>query len=256
MAEDFGVQGRGRFYEEAGAIRDVIQNHLLQVLAILAMEPPSGIDPVRDGKAKVLESVRPLAPADVVRGQFRGYQDEEGVAAGSEVETFAAVRLEIENWRWAGVPFLVRAGKELPVNALEVRAELWRPPVYDRHDPGKQNSVRFRLGPEVSISFGARVKTPGEAHVGEDIELFAARGRRADEMQPYERLLGDALDGDQSLFARQDTVEAQWRIVDPILGNVTPVYEYDPGTWGPGEAAELAGDVGGWHDPEQVEGTE
>jgi glucose-6-phosphate 1-dehydrogenase len=250
MAEDFGVQGRGRFYEEAGAIRDVIQNHLLQVVAILAMEPPTGVDAVRDGKAKILEATRSLAPRDVVRGQFRGYRDEEGVAPDSQVETFAAVRLHIDSWRWAGVPFLIRAGKKLPLTALEVRAELWRPPVYDRRDPGRQNYVRFRLGPDVSISIGARVKVPGETYAGEPIELFASRAHTGDELAPYERLLGEAMEGDQSLFARQDGVEAQWRIVDPVLGNVTPLHEYEPGTWGPTEAERLAKGVGGWHNPE------
>lgn len=249
MAEDFGVQGRGKFYEEAGAIRDVIQNHLLQVLAIIAMEPPSGVDAVRDGKAKVLEAMRTLRPADVVRGQFRGYRDEAGVAPESTVETFAAVRAHVDNWRWQGVPFLIRAGKELPVTALEVLAELWRPPVHDRHDQGKQNYVRFRLSPDVSISFGARVKRPGEKPVGEDIELFASRSPSGDELAPYERLLGDAMEGDQSLFAREDSVEAAWRAVDPILGDAVPVREYEPGTWGPAEASKIVKGVGKWHDP-------
>ena len=250
MAEAFGVSGRGRFYEEAGAIRDVVQNHLLQVIGFLAMEAPatSYHDSIRDEQAKVFRQVRPLAEADLVRGQFRGYRDEPGVAAESQVETFAAVRLEIDSWRWDGVPFFIRTGKQLPTTATEVMVELKRPPL-TKLAPGKGNYFRLRLGPDVGIALGARVKTPGEAMRGESSELSLVHHASGDEMEPYERLLGDAMVGDASLFAREDAVEAAWAIVDPILGDATPVHDYDPGTWGPAEANRLTADVGGWADP-------
>jgi glucose-6-phosphate 1-dehydrogenase len=252
MAEDFGVKGRGRFYEEAGAIRDVIQNHLLQVLACLAMDPPNGNEPdaIRDEKARLLKSVRPIAPDDVVRGQFRGYRQEEGVAPDSQVETYAAVKLFIDSWRWADVPFYIRSGKCLPVTATEVVIAFNRPPrdTFGENVSGLSNHVRFRLSPDVVIAFGLRVKVPGERMTGEDVELIATH-RSAGEMQPYERLLSDALRGDQILFATEDTVEAQWRIVDPILGNATPCHEYEPNTWGPAEADRLPADHDGWLDP-------
>jgi glucose-6-phosphate 1-dehydrogenase len=250
MAETFGVAGRGRFYEEAGAIRDVIQNHLLQVLAILAMEPPVSTDSeaVRDEKAKVLRAVRPLDPKDVVRGQYRGYRREAGVAPDSQVETFAAVRLEVNSWRWQGVPFFIRAGKCLPVTCTEVLVELRRPPAIYQPPP-PPNYYRFRLTPDLAIAVGARAKVPGEAMVGEPIEMVVSHYPGGDEMTEYERLLGDAMRGDAALFAREDAVEAEWRIVDPILGNVTPVYEYEPGKWGPGEADKMIADFGGWHSP-------
>lgn len=252
MAENFGVQGRGGFYEEAGAIRDVVQNHLLQVLACLAMDPPTGEakDAIRDEKARVLKAVRPLTPQDVVRGQFKDYKREKGVACDSQVETYAAVRLYIDTWRWAGVPFYIRAGKCMPVTSTEVVVRFHRPPrkTFSQDEPGKPNRLRLRLSPEVLIALGMRVKTPGEHMEGEDVEMIAMH-QSPDEMSPYERLLGDALHGDSSLFAREDAIEAQWRIVQNILGNVTPVYEYEQNTWGPEEAASMFGDPGGWHDP-------
>jgi glucose-6-phosphate 1-dehydrogenase len=252
MAEDFGVQGRGRFYEEAGAIRDVIQNHLFQVLACLAMDPPTGEqhDAVRDEKARILKAVRPLAPGDIVRGQFKGYRQEEGVAPDSQVETFAAIRLFIDTWRWAGVPFFIRAGKCLPVTATEVVVNFKRPPreTFEEQALGLPNRLRFRLNPEVIIALGMRVKIPGERMNGEDVELIAMH-QSADEMSPYERLLGDAMRGDASLFAGEDSIEAQWRIVDAVLGDATPVHEYEPNTWGPVAAASMIDEPGGWLNP-------
>lgn len=252
MAENFGVQGRGRLYEEVGAIRDVIQNHLLQVLACLAMDPPTGEDhdAIRDEKARLLKAVRPLATADVVRGQFRGYRHEEGVAWNSQVETYAAVKLFIDTWRWAGVPFFIRAGKRLPVTANEVIITFKRPPreTFAERNPGTANRLRLRLSPEVVIALGMRVKLPGGQMAGEDVELIATH-QSGDEMTPYERLLGDALHGDLSLFAREDAIEAQWRIVGPVLGDVTPVYEYAPNTWGPAEAKSMMQHPDGWVDP-------
>jgi glucose-6-phosphate 1-dehydrogenase len=252
MAENFGVQGRGRFYEEAGAIRDVIQNHLLQVLACLAMDPPTGEehDATRDEKTRILKAVKPLEAGDVVRGQFKGYRQEEGVASDSRVETYAAVKLFIDTWRWAGVPFYIRAGKCLPVTCTEVIVNFRRPPrkTFEETSGGLPNRLRLRLSPEVVIAMGMRIKVQGERMEGEDVELIAIH-QRADEMTPYERLLGDALRGDQSLFAREDAIEAQWRIVEPVLGDVTPVHEYDQGTWGPAEAEPIFEIEGGWLNP-------
>jgi glucose-6-phosphate 1-dehydrogenase len=250
MAESFGVAGRGKFYEEAGAIRDVIQNHMLQILGFLAMEPPiiGYPESVRDEQVKLFRTIRPLDPANLVRGQFRGYRQEQGVAPDSRVETFAAVRLFIDTWRWEGVSFFLRAGKCLPVTTTEVVVDLKRPPLV-KLAPGKGNYVRFRLSPDVTIAVGARVKRPGEEMVGEETELSFVHQPHGDEMEAYERLLGDALDGDQTLFARQDVVEAAWAIVDPILGTKTPLHEYESGTWGPLEAEALPADVGGWQDP-------
>ncbi len=258
MAESFGVNGRGRFYEEAGAIRDVVQNHLLQVVSLLAMEAPGGRgdEAVRDEKTQAFRSMRPLTPADVVRGQFRGYRDEDGVAKDSKVETFVALRLHVDSWRWAGVPFYIRAGKCLPVTATEVLVELKRPPVNVFADcaAARPNHFRFRLSPQVVLSLGARAKRPGDAMAGEDVELDAFH-QQPDEKSPYERLLGDAMRGDQTLFAREDSVLEAWRIVDPVLGPCTTLYDYDPGTWGPPEADALMradgdGDAA-WHNPEQ-----
>jgi glucose-6-phosphate 1-dehydrogenase len=253
MAESFGVQGRGRFYEETGAIRDVIQNHMLQLIAILAMDPPVGdeMESVRDEKTRLLKAIAPIDAEHVVRGQFRGYGDEPGVARDSKVETFAAIKLRIENWRWAGVPFLVRAGKCLPVNAMEVRVQFKRPPrdtYRERMTSG--GYFRFRIGPDTTaLAVGMRVKRAGEAMVGRDVELLASESQAGDEL-PYERLLGDALRGDANLFARQDAVEAQWRIVDPVLDLGTPPLPYEPGTWGPREADRLVTAAsGGWHAP-------
>jgi glucose-6-phosphate 1-dehydrogenase len=242
MAESFGVAGRGRFYDETGAIRDVVQNHMLQVLTLLAMDPPraNGPEALRDEKVRLLRSISPLGPDDVVRGQFRGYHDEAGVAPDSTVETFAAVRLEVDSSRWAGVPFLIRAGKCLPTTGTEVLVELHRPArnVFDEPDPGDPNALRFTLSPDVALSLRARAKLPGERMVGEDVELIA-RDHHPDEMPPYERLLSDAMRGDPGLFTREDTAEAAWRIVDPILGDATPLYIYEPGSWGPVEADAL-----------------
>ena len=253
MAETLGVEGRGVFYEEVGAIRDVVQNHMLEVVALLTMEAPIGHDPdaVRDGKQRALRAIRPLTPADVVRGQFLGYRDEKGVASDSKVETFAAIRLHVDTWRWAGVPFYIRAGKRMPVGATEVLVELKRPPqaVFDTITQGQADYFRFRLSPSVTISLGARAKMPGEAMVGEGVELVV-RQSSADEMTPYERLLGDAIRGDPTLFVREDSVEAAWGVVDPILGNVTPVPEYEPNTWGPTEADQLIAGDGGWRNPQ------
>jgi glucose-6-phosphate 1-dehydrogenase len=253
MAEAFGVQGRGVLYEELGAIRDVVQNHMLSVVALLTMEAPTGRDPdaLRDEKQRAFRAMRPLTPADVVRGQFRGYRDEKGVAADSQIETFAAVRLYIDTWRWAGVPFYIRAGKQMPVTATEVMVELKRPPqaVFDTIDQSEMNYFRFRLSPNVSIALGGRIKMPGEAMVGENVELILRPGS-ADEMVPYERLLGDAIRGDPLLFVREDGVEAAWEVVDPILGNVTPLHEYEANTWGPVESEQLMSDGDRWHNPQ------
>jgi len=252
LAETFGVEGRGRFYEETGAIRDVIQNHLLQVLACLAMDPPAGgeTDALRDEKSRLLKAVRPLASDDVVRGQFNGYRDEPGVAPDSQVETFAAVRLAIDSWRWAGVPFYIRSGKRLPVSADEVVVEFKRPPrqTFQDHVAATPNRLVLRMSPEVMIALGLRVKLPGERMVGEPVQLVATH-QRPDEMTPYERLLGDALRGDATLFARQDSIEAQWRIVDPVLGTATPLHPYAPNTWGPPDADRLIAADGGWSNP-------
>ena len=250
LAESFGVQGRGKFYEEAGVIRDVIQNHLVQIIAFLAMEPPVMGYPesVRDEQVKVLRSIRPLLATDFVRGQFRGYRDEAGVAKDSTVETFAALKLWVDSWRWEGVPFLVRAGKCLPVTATEVLVRLKQPP-FKRLVQGSTNHLRLRLGPDVLIALGVRVKSPGEEFATEATELSLLRQPGGDELGPYERLLGDAMEGDSILFAREDAVERAWEIVDPLLEADTPLHFYEPGTWGPEEAQHLGADVSGWHDP-------
>ncbi len=242
MAENMGMNGRGRFYEEAGAIRDVMQNHLLQILAFLALEPPvnSAGESLRDEKVKVLKAIRPVKPENIVRGQFRGYRQEEGVAADSKVETFAAMRLEVNSWRWAGVPFYLRAGKNLPVTATEVVVDMRPPPAHVFGDlgPEQPNYIRFRVGPDVAIALGAHAKKPGPTMQGREVELFVAQ-QQGDEMDAYERLISEALIGDTSHFARQDEVEAAWAIVDPVLNMTTKPYEYTPGTWGPAEADSL-----------------
>jgi glucose-6-phosphate 1-dehydrogenase len=253
MAEDFGVQGRGAFYEEAGAIRDVLQNHLLQVLALLAMDAPAvhAPDAVRQERSRLIQAIRPLDRSSVVRGQFRGYRDEPGVAPDSAVETYVAARLAIDSWRWSGVPFYIRAGKRLPVTDTEVLVEFRRPPLelFGELIPARSNHLRLHLSPDVRIELGLRVKLPGDQLIGEDVELEAANFA-AGSRPPYERLLGAAMDGDTELFARQDMVEAEWRVVDPVLGeDATPLYEYDPGTWGPAEADELIAPDGGWSEP-------
>jgi glucose-6-phosphate 1-dehydrogenase len=251
MAEDIGVAGRGKFYDEAGAIRDVIQNHLLQVISFLAMEPPvngSG-EALRDEAVKVFKALRPLAPKDLVRGQFKGYREEPGVAPDSKVETFAAVRFHLDSWRWSGVPFYVRAGKRLPVTATEVVVELRQPPTRVFGDPPCQpNYLRFRVGPDQAIAMGAHAKQAGERMAGREVELYVDE-RAPEQMEPYERLIGDAISGDATLFAREDEVEAAWAAVDPVLNVATPVYEYDPGTWGPPEAFNIIYGDCGWHDP-------
>src|SRR6266403_2553311 len=256
MAESFGVQGRGSFYEEVGAIRDVVQNHLLQVIALLAMDAPVGRDPdaMRAEKLRLFRAMRPLGPEQVVRGQFRGYRDEAGVAADSQVETFAALCLHIDTWRWAGVPFYIRAGKCLPITATQVIVDLKCPPVaiFDEINPTQSNYFRVRLSPEVVISAGARVKRPGEEMVGDAVELVA-RHSLVGEKSPYERLLGDAIRGDASLFTRDDGVEAAWRVVEPILQSPVTVEEYEPGSWGPAAARAVVAGEEGWHDPKPEE---
>ena len=252
MAESFGVEGRGRFYEEAGAIRDVIQNHMLQVVGFLAMEPPATTyhESIRDEQVKVFRMIRPLSADDLVRGQFRGYRKEVGVAPDSTVETFAAVRLHVDSWRWDGVPFFIRAGKCLAATTTEVLVTLRRPPL-SKLCPHETNYVRFRLSPEVTIAIGARVKRPGEQMTTDPTELRFVHQPDGEEMDAYERLLGDAMHGDATLFAREDGVEAAWAIVQPILGGTTPIHIYEPGSWGPDEAARLTAGVGGWHSPAQ-----
>jgi glucose-6-phosphate 1-dehydrogenase len=252
MAEQFGIQGRGGFYEEVGAIRDVVQNHLLQVIALLAMDAPVGHEAqaMQTEKLRLFRAMRPLAAGDVVRGQFRGYRDEKGVAADSDVETFAALRLSIDTWRWAGVPFYIRTGKCLPVTATEVVVNLKSPPlaVFDGHDGMPNNYYRLRLSPEVVIAAGALVKRNGEELHGEPVELVARHHSQA-EKTPYERLLGDAIRGDTSLFTQDDTVEAAWRVVDPVLRAPPPVVPYDQGSWGPEAATHIVEGDEVWHDP-------
>jgi glucose-6-phosphate 1-dehydrogenase len=251
MAEDFGVEGRGVFYDGTGAIRDVIQNHLFQVLANLAMEPPPRVDSesIRDEKVKVLKAIPPLESKNVVRGQFNGYRKEKGVATDSQTETFAALKLEIDSWRWKGVPFYIRAGKCLPVRCAEVVVRLRQPPtMYEEFDLAP-NYFRLRLSPEITQAFGMNVIAPGEDTVSRSVELIASRQPRADEMDAYERVLGDAMAGDATLFAREDYVEEAWRIVDPVLKSDTPVYEYEPNTWGPSEVDEKVSPAEGWQNP-------
>jgi glucose-6-phosphate 1-dehydrogenase len=251
MAEDFGVEGRGKFYDQTGALRDVVQNHLLQVLSNIAMEPPPGLDAelVRDEKAKVLKGIRPLQPWDVIRGQFRGYRDEPGVTTNSQTETFVALKLEINSWRWKGVPFYIRAGKCLPMTATEVLVRLRQPPAVFSEIPPPANYFRFRVTPDLMIAVGALVKKAGEQIEGQQVELVISQQSDPAEMGAYEELLFDAVRGNSGRFARQDYVEQTWRIVDPILGDVVPVYEYEPGTWGPPEASALIAPDGGWFNP-------
>jgi len=252
MAESLGVAGRGRFYEEAGAIRDVMQNHLMQIVALLAMEPPVNTEgeSLRDEKVKVLRAVRAATPAELVRGQFIGYRQEPGVAADSRVETFAALTLHIDSWRWSGVPFYMRAGKRLPVTATEVVVELRAPPaaVFGDSGPEQPNHLRFRVGPEVAIALGAHSKKPGPVMTGRDVELFVAESE-GDDMDAYELLISAALIGDTAHFARQDEVEAAWAIVDPLLNATSAPIEYAPGSWGPPQAEQLLQGPCGWHNP-------
>jgi glucose-6-phosphate 1-dehydrogenase len=251
MAETLGVAGRGRFYEEAGCIRDVMQNHLMQIVTLLALEPPvhSEGEAWRDEKVKVLRAIRPLTASQVVRGQYRGYREEPGVAPDSQVETYAAMTFAIDSWRWSGVPFYLRAGKRLPVTATEVVVELRRPPVdlFGDFGPEQPNHLRFRLGPDVAIALGAHTKKPGPAMTGRDIELFVAQQQGDDDA--YQVLISQALIGETVLFAREDEVEAAWAIVDPVLQGLPPPYEYVPGSWGPPQAESLLRGPCGWHNP-------
>jgi glucose-6-phosphate 1-dehydrogenase len=251
MAEDFGVEGRGAFYDETGTIRDVVQNHLFQVLTNLAMEPPVRTDSesIRDEKVKVLKAMPPLEPGNLVRGQFRGYRKEGGVAPDSTVETFAALRLEVDSWRWRGVPFYIRAGKCLPVTCTEVVVRLRQPPtMYEGYDL-KPNYCRLRISPDVAIAIGTNVIAEGQETVSACLEMLAIRHPRADEMDAYERVLGDAMEGDPTLFAREDSVEEAWRIVDPALRARTAVSEYEPGTWGPKDLDQKISPPSGWQNP-------
>ena len=253
MAERFGVTGRGKFYDENGVIRDVIQNHLFQIVSYLAMEAPSSTyaDAIRDEQAKVLRTVRPMDARHIIRGQFRGYCDEPGVAKDSPVATYAALRLNVDSWRWSGVPFYVRAGKSLETTVTEVFVELKKPPqvVFSELAPEVGNYVRFRLGPQVAIALGARVKRWGEGMTGRPVELSIVEQPAAAMRGDYERLLDDAIAGDPTLFARQDLVEAAWGIVNPLLQDPGAMFVYEPGSWGPVEADELVADVGGWNTP-------
>ena len=248
MAEDFGVQGRGAFYDQTGTIRDVMQNHLFQVMANLAMEPPARTDSesVRDEKVKVLKSIPPVEAQAVGRGQFRGYRNEPGVAADSQVETFAVMRLAIDSWRWQGVPFFMRAGKSLRVTCTEIVARLRRPPPVFAGTPAS-NYMRFRISPDYEAAIGLNVMDAEEKNA-QIAELLAHRVPGHDEKDAYERVLTDALAGDRTLFAREDYVEEAWRIVDPVLKSGTPLYPYEPGTWGPKEVANVT-PPGGWFDP-------
>ncbi len=251
MAEDFGVQGRGAFYEETGAMRDVVENHLFQVLVNLTMEPPVRTDSesIRDEKVQVLRGIQALDPKNLVRGQFRGYRSEKGVAPDSKVETFAALKLEIDSWRWQGVPFYIRAGKCLPVTSTEIVVRLRKPPTMFKGYDLKSNYFRFQISPEIVFAVGMMAITPGAEKTGACVEMEAARNPAPGEMDAYERLLGDAMRGDPTLFAREDSVEAAWRIVDPVLNAGAPVYEYEPGTWGPKETDQIVCPPGGWQNP-------
>jgi glucose-6-phosphate 1-dehydrogenase len=251
MAEDFGVQGRGAFYDQTGTIRDVVQNHLFQILANLAMEPPVRTDSetIRDEKVKVLKAIRPVEAKNVVRGQFRGYRNENGVAADSKVETFVALQLNVDSWRWQGVPFYIRAGKSLPVTCTEIVVRLREPPVVFPTCCRVPNYFRFRVSPNVTAAFGLTVMDQEEKMIGEQTELLASRHPGAAETDAYERMLGDAMAGDATLFAREDYVEEAWRIVDPVLKAGTPLYGYEPGSWGPRQVEERVSPAGGWHNP-------
>ncbi len=251
MAEDFGVEGRGAFYDQTGTIRDVIQNHLFQILCNLAMEPPVRIDSetIRDEKVKVLKAIPPIDVNNLVRGQFRGYHQENGVAPDSNMETFAALRLEVDSWRWKGVPFYIRAGKNLPVTCTEVLGRFRKPPAVVEESALSRNHLRFRISPEMTIAIGTTVMGPGEVLKGETVEMVASRHPRPDEMDAYERVLGDAMAGDATLFAREDYVEEAWRIVDPVLKAGGSIYEYEKGAWGPREVDQRVSPPGGWHNP-------
>ena len=252
MAENFGIQGRGAFYDEVGTVRDVVQNHLFQVLTNLAMEPPVRTDSesIRDEKVKVLKAIESIEVKDLVRGQFRGYRDEPGVARDSQTETFAALRLEMGSWRWQGVPFYIRAGKSLPVTCTELVVRVRRPPVVFPTCRPESNYLRFRISPDITVALGLTAMDPDEKMIGQPSELIASRHPGANEMDAYERVLGDAMAGDRTLFAREDYVEEAWRIVDPVLKADTPVHEYEPGTWGPREVDAAVTPSGGWKNPD------
>ncbi len=256
MAEDFDVQGRGGFYDGVGTLRDVVQNHLLEIVALLAMEPPVANDATawRDEKVKVFKAIRALDPAHVVRGQYRGYNLEAGVKPDSDTETYVALRLEIDSWRWAGVPFLIRAGKGLPVTATEAVVEFRQPPSLmftDTNQRPTPNQLRFRLGKNDGLTLRVQAKRPGLSMTSQSLDLeVAGAGAHGDRSEPYERLLGDALDGDARLFARQDGVEEAWRIVMPVVASPRDASPYRKGSWGPEAAALVASAAGGWHDPE------
>jgi glucose-6-phosphate 1-dehydrogenase len=251
MAEDFGVQGRGSLYEEMGTIRDVVQNHLFQVLLNLTMEPPVRTDSesIRDEKVQVLRGMQDLDPKNVVRGQYRGYRNEKGVAPDSKVETFAALKLEIDSWRWQGVPFYIRAGKCLPVTSTEIVVRLRKPPTMFKGYDLKSDYFRFQISPEIVFAVGMMAITPGHEKTGQCVETEASRHPAPDEMDAYERLLGDAMRGNPTLFAREDSVEEAWRVVDPVLKADMPVYEYEPGTWGPPQVDQFVCPPGGWQNP-------
>jgi glucose-6-phosphate 1-dehydrogenase len=251
MAENFGIDGRGSFYDATGAIRDVIQNHLFQILANLAMEPPvrSDSEAVRDEKVKVLKAIPPLTPGKIVRGQFKGYRTEKGVAPSSTVETFAALELQIDSWRWQGVPIYIRAGKCLPLTCTEVLIRLRKPPTMYAGSHLSGNHLRFRVSPDVSLALGMMIMSLGDEMVGQAVEMVGTRQRAVDEPDAYERVLSDAIVGDSTLFARADYIDEAWRIVDPILRTTSPVYEYEPDTWGPREVDAIVSPQGGWHYP-------
>ncbi len=251
MAENFGVAGRGAFYEQAGALRDVVENHLFQLLSNVAMEPPVDMANrnLRDEKVKVLRGIRTVEPGDVVRGQFRGYRNEAGVKPDSTVETYVALRLYIDSWRWKGVPFYIRAGKSLPVTATEVTAILRQPPAIFSEEPPTPNYLRFRVTPALAIAVGALVKKAGDDMIGGQVELLATEPSDPSELLAYEELLDDAMHGDPTRFAREDYVEEAWRIVQPVLDSATPLHDYEPGSWGPAEAEKLTAPDGGWRNP-------
>jgi glucose-6-phosphate 1-dehydrogenase len=251
MAENFGVEGRGAFYDQTGTIRDVIQNHLFQILCNLAMEPPVRLDSetIRDEKVKVLKAIPAIQANNLLRGQFRGYRKEKGVAADSSTETFAALRLEVDSWRWKGVPFYIRAGKNLPVTCTEVLARLRKPPAVVAESSLSPNHLRFRISPEMTIAVGTTVIGPSDQLKAETVEMIASRHSRPDEEDAYERVLSDAMAGDATLFAREDYVEEAWRIVDPLLKAGGPILEYDSGTWGPSDVDQRVSPPGDWHNP-------
>ncbi len=258
LAEDFGVEGRGKFYESAGTLRDVVQNHLFQIVALLAMEPPGyqGFDAVDAAKYKVFRAMRPMQPDDLVRGQYSGYRKEVGIAKNSDVETFCALRLFIDSWRWDGVPWYLRSGKCLAETMAEILVEL-RPPPQRLFDDsasadGRANYLRFRLSPRSAVALAARVKRAGKEFTGEQRELFLSE-EQPDEQTPYERLLGDAIAGEGALFAREDCVEAAWAVVDPVLTKHHRAFPYKPGSWGPKQSDALIGANGGWHNPKPEE---